>query len=533
MIKTIIVDDEILVRVGLKSMVDWQDLDFEIIGEAGDGIQAMELCKSGEVDLVITDIKMPKMDGIELIRSLCNQYPSVRIIVLSCYNEGEYIKEAMKYHGALDYIFKIAMDGTELKKTLENVRKIIYEDRARSGPVISKPKITVDNHEKIRIWDRILSTDGKNMDLEFRTHFNMNLELPYICIAIHLFESEELSYMNREEMWKKENQLYFTSSLSSLFGKEKILYDVSFLRQETAVLISMEEHPGQEVVLELCKKIDSVNHFWTNTHMSFGISSTVSGAGQIRRVYEQAKAALEDSFFSGEPRISFYKEVSSIMGLQKALPMSYELRILLYNENFAGIESAIGDYFQFYREKGRIREVELKESCFVFLTGLTTALASRLDYDFLTGYKKDLWKKIMGCNTIDGLQQCMMNYTEGLLAEFDKHESKILSEETKMALHYMQKNYKRELHLKDMAEYIGINESYLSHLFKKEYGKSLITYLNEYRILKAQELIVSSNVSLNLVAEAVGYTNYTYFSKVFKSITGVNAIDFKAGIKKV
>ena len=169
----------------------------------------------------------------------------------------------------------------------------------------------------------------------------------------------------------------------------------------------------------------------------------------------------------------------------------------------------------------------------MFLTGLTAALTSRLDYDFLTRYKKNLWEKIMDCRTIDGLQKCVMNYTEGLLAEYDKQERRLLSEETKMALRYMQKNYAQELHLKDMAEHIGMNESYLSHLFKKEYGKSLITYLNEYRILKAQELIVSSNVSLNLVAEAVGYMNYTYFSKVFKSITGVNAIDFKAGIEKV
>lgn len=533
MIKTIIVDDEILVRVGLKSMVDWQDLGYEIIGEAGDGIQALELCKNGEVDLVITDIKMPKMDGIELIRSLCDQYPSVRIIVLSCYNEGEYIKEAMKYHGALDYIFKIAMDGTELKKTLENVKKIIYEDRARNGPVISQPKIAVDNHEKMKIWDRIFAADGKAIDQEFKTHFNMNLELPYICIAIRLFETEEFAYMKWEEMWKKENQLYFTSSLSSLFGKEKMGYDVSFLMQETIVLVSMERQHGQEAVLELCKKIDSINHFWTNSHMSFGISSTVSGAGRLSRAYGQARAALEDSFFHGEARISFYKEVPKEIGAQKAFPMRYELMILLYNDNFAGIQSAVEDYFWFYREKGRIREEEVKENCFVFLTGLTAALTSRLDYDFLTRYKKNLWEKIMDCRTIDGLQKCVMNYTEGLLAEYDKQERRLLSEETKMALRYMQKNYAQELHLKDMAEHIGMNESYLSHLFKKEYGKSLITYLNEYRILKAQELIVSSNVSLNLVAEAVGYMNYTYFSKVFKSITGVNAIDFKAGIKKV
>lgn len=110
MIKTIIADDEILVRVGLKSMVNWQDMGFEIVGEAGDGIQALELCENEEVDLVITDIKMPRMDGLELIRILCERYPSIRVIVLSCYNDGEYIKEAMKYNGALDYIFKIAME---------------------------------------------------------------------------------------------------------------------------------------------------------------------------------------------------------------------------------------------------------------------------------------------------------------------------------------------------------------------------------------------------------------------------------------
>ena len=148
-------------------------------------------------------------------------------------------------------------------------------------------------------------------------------------------------------------------------------------------------------------------------------------------------------------------------------------------------------------------------------------------------YKKNLWKKIFNCITLKNLQLCVIENLEVLSGELEKQESRFISSETKMALQYIQENYAKELRLKDMADYIGINESYLSHIFKKEYGKSLITYLNEYRILQAQQLIASSNASLNLIAESVGYINYAYFSKVFKSVTGINAIDFKASIKKV
>lgn len=536
MIKTIIADDEILVRVGLKSMVDWQAMGFEIVGEAGDGLQALELCKNQRVDLVITDIKMPKMDGLELIRTLGRKYPSTKIVVLSCYNEGEYIKEAMKYHGALDYIFKIAMDKAELQKTLENVKKIVYEDRAKNGRTLEQHGRMPDDFEKIKVWDHILNEGNgqsdKGVEGGLQSFFDIPLQKPYVCIAIRLFQEENFQSLLMKQGLKKEHKLYFVSSVSSLLGKDKVLYDISFLKQEIALLISMEKQMETDALVELCKKIDSVNHLWSNAHMSFGISSEQQGEERLSVAFAQAREAQEASFFYGEAKIKRYQERERKKRSENTLPVGHELMILLY-ENPDGIRKALTYYFRLFQEAGGIREEEIKENCFVFLSNLTNILSSRLDYDFLTRYRKRLWERLMSSHTLEGLQSCVEDYTEGLLTEFEKQENRLLSPETKKALQYIQENYKNELRLKNMAEYIGINESYLSHLFKKEYGKSLITYLNEYRILKAQELILSSAASLNLIAEEVGYPNYTYFSKVFKSITGINAIDFRSNIKKV
>lgn len=532
MIKTIIVDDEILVRVGLKSMVNWEDMGFEIVGEAGDGIQALELCENQEVDLVITDIKMPKMDGISLIRTLCETHPSVRVIVLSCYNDGEYIKEAMKYNGALDYIFKIAMDGAELKNTLERVKKIIIADRDRSGNDTAQQQKFVQDSGKTEAWNRILNVEEEYKIGELERYFAIRFDEPYRCINIRLLIQEDFRHRPQEEMWK-ENKPYFVSTVTSLLGRDKVKFDLSFLRQETVLLISMARPIKQELLVELCKKLDRMNSFWTNAHMIFGISGIVTGIGQLSKAHGCAVKALEKSFFTGNAEISFYQESVKTAGTEKNLPSRYEMKILLYNENYEEIRTRIGDYFEHCRKSGQIGVEELKENCIVFLSSFAAILSSRLEHDFLARCKKNLWEKIMNCSTLSNLQLCVMDYVERLFSELEKQESKFLSAETKKALQYIHDNYMRELRLKDMADYIGMNESYLSHIFKKEYGKGLITYLNEYRILKAQELIVSSDVSLNLIAESVGYTNYTYFSKVFKSVTGVNAVDFKASTKKV
>ena len=535
MIKTIIADDEILVRVGLKSMVDWQAMGYEIVGEAEDGRQVLELCRNQRVDLVITDIKMPKMDGLELIRTLGRKYPSTKIVVLSCYNEGEYIKEAMKYRGAIDYIFKIAMDKAELQKTLENVKKIIYEDIAKSGRTPEQHGYVSDDLEKIKVWERILNEGNGQLtggEDGLQSFFGIPLQKPYVCIVIRLFQKENSQRLLQAQGLKKEHKVYFVSSVSNLLGKDKILYDISFLKQEIVLLITLEKQIGTDVLEELCKKIDSTNYFWFNVHMSFGISSKQQGAQQLGIAFAQAREAREASFFYGEAKIKQYQERERKKRPEKTLPVGQELMILLC-ENPDKIRKTLACYFRFFQEEGGIREEEIKENCFVFLSNLTNILSSWLDYAFLTRYRERLWERLMSSYTLEGLQSCVEGYTEGLLTELEKQENGLLSAESRKALQYVHENYKNELRLKNIAEYIGINESYLSHLFKKEYGKSLITYLNEYRILKAQELILSSDVSLNLIAEAVGYPNYTYFSKVFKSITGTNAIDYRANIKKV
>ena len=120
---------------------------------------------------------------------------------------------------------------------------------------------------------------------------------------IRLFQKENSQRLLQAQGLKKEHKLYFVSSVSNLLGKDKILYDISFLKQEIVLLITLEKQIGTDVLEELCKKIDSTNYFWFNVHMSFGISSKQQGAQQLGIAFAQAREAREASFFYGEAKI--------------------------------------------------------------------------------------------------------------------------------------------------------------------------------------------------------------------------------------
>ena len=151
MIKVLIVDDEILIRVGIKSCINWESNGYEIIGLAADGNQALEIIKSQMPDIVLTDIKMPNLDGLELIEEIKKQYPNIRIIVLSCYNEFDFIRTAMKL-GADDYILKLSMEPQDLLKVLNNTKKEIEKNQK----AIAREN---DNKREIKIDRNFLKED--------------------------------------------------------------------------------------------------------------------------------------------------------------------------------------------------------------------------------------------------------------------------------------------------------------------------------------------------------------------------------------
>ena len=514
MIRTVIADDEVLVRMGLRTMIDWEAHGYEIVAEAGDGEKVLELCRKHQVDLVITDIKMPKLDGIELIHAIQERHPQIKIIVLSCYKNSEYIKEAMKYNGALDYIFKLELDKEELLHVLEKVKKIIVQDAEKGNVKRACPK-------EIYV-KQILNGERKTEILE--SPLQIDVSRAFVCICIGVLCSSKKAKMHAS-VWEEKLQS-LKIWISDTFENSLFIYDLLEFQQKYYVYLSVEEITDQQI-RDACMKIINTARLYWDFSVGAGISLADSGMEGMVNTYRQAEEAFDHFFLTQKAGIHLFSDYA-VSGLQlKAIP-EVEILAALSNRDLTVIAARLEEYFCLLEQRGEYRPSrKIKEDCFVLLS-----LLMRQANDFFENlnmqYETDhFMKNVLESDCLTCLKKVVNGQLECLKSEIEQGELIKANQEIKKALEFIQKHYNRDITLKEIAAYVGMNESYFSYVFKKTVRKNFISYLNEVRIERAKELITDSAASLNLIAEKVGYGNYAYFSKVFKAATGVPPNDYR------
>lgn len=524
MIHTIIVDDEFLVRLGLKNMAAWENNGFEIVGEASDGIKALEICRNQQVDLVVTDIEMPKMNGIELIHALHQEMPHISIIVLSNHRNSEYIRETLRYNRALDYIFKLALDENELEMTLKNIRTTVENSSANTILAINESYIKPLLKEKQEAWNLFLQ-DGIFKDT-YAGLFETDFSVPFYCIYIQLWRK------NDGTLPAPADKLSLVESMfSDTFAKEQLKIDILLSDKEKCFVAFLEAHKdNSEQIIERCKKIKYANSLFQDSPLAFGISQPLFGINNVTLAKQQAFQALELSFFHNKPEINIFQQVPAPSNI--TIISRHQLAFLIHNKNTGEIHQALEQYLQQCIAVPCGNAENVKDNCFDFIMLLSSLLKENFGSVVSTIRHDTIAPLIKECLSIDALLEVLSSSMDTLFSEYHITNSQIISKDVQKAMYYIQTNYDKNFRLKDVADYIGMSESYLSYLFKKELGKNLTMYLNEYRIQIAKQLIISSSSTLNLIAEQVGYTNYPYFSKVFRSVVGIEASKFKSIYEK-
>lgn len=188
--KVLIVDDEILVRKGLSMGIDWDELGFDDVKEASNGVEALAYAKAHEPQLVITDIKMPKMDGLELIEKLKTHCPDTIVIVLSCINDTDYVRQAMKFGGAVDYIPKLSLSTEELAAIIKKSKKLIKFSEGTLEDSLSKPKVYLTKSVEEAIMNGLVELN-KEMIISSLEHLFDALEKDQVQIR-NFMEWQEL-----------------------------------------------------------------------------------------------------------------------------------------------------------------------------------------------------------------------------------------------------------------------------------------------------------------------------------------------------
>jgi len=531
LIKILIVEDEMLIRVGIKSCIDWEANGFEVIGLAEDGEQALDIIEKLRPEIVLTDIKMPNMDGLELIDRIKKQYPTIRVIVLSCYNEIDFIKKAMKL-GADDYILKLSMEPGALLEVLNNTKSAIdsrekadlQSSNNQREIKISKNFIKEDLYKKV--IDEAISVERLVGDLK-----SIGSSMSFSRLNVIYASIDDYSNASLKSRLDDRHLLKF--SVTNIIEEILLSYckgDIVEVEKGEYLLLfdSCEEADCQKILKEFCFKVNNALESYFNISISFGISGITGDMSSFKTMYTQAKKALEQKFYSGRGSILFYDEKLEFSDKFILLNLQDEkmLQTCLENLDYDGAKAIIKKFFygiynlkMYHPSKVRMAGVELLNPF------INVAKKFELETDFAlitSGNIENPVDILMKAETVSYIY----NWFESVVEKFiDYLSNKRLSAERPEILklkQYISDRVYEDITLDKAAKISNMSKSYLSSVFKKETGESFTDYVNRLKMEEAKILIQRYDLKNYEVAEKLGFIDESYFSKLFKKYIGIS-----------
>jgi len=517
MYKVLIVDDEALVRAGLKTTIDWENLGFVVIADAANGELGFEEYLKSEPDVVFTDIRMPKKDGIWLVQKIKEHNAEVKILVLTCYDEFSYAREALKA-GAGDYILKSEVEDEELVEIMKKI-KTSLDYSTRTG------------------------ADGYEMNVN---HTSIRTHLFDYYIQCGFCENSETSEMRQKIGYTLDNKktafvyinipssfVHLTQVLLNLFFQYLDEKKIDYLYRETElgyrVLLSsdaLEEDDIKKALLNLNKS--SIQYF--DKALQFVYTPVYDEVEGLKKYYES---------FSQSTSIFFYVLLTHFYIVRSDEVQIKEIEITdvvkKYRKEFVAIVND-GDMEEAklllseIKEEAKGQKYKPKSIRIVFsnlINELFEHFKGALVEDSQLKRHETYHEEMMQSKTLDELIQRYTKFLIVLMNVVNKSNighSKLLIQRV---LDYIEEHYVEGVSLENVASYMNLSKHYLSTLFKKETGENMTTYINRKKIERAKVLLMNPEYRIQDVVEKVGFSNQQYFSKMFKRITGMTVMEYK------
>jgi len=513
--KLLIVDDDEQIRSGIEQGIDWDALGIHQVITAANGIEAWQSIVKDQPEIVITDVRMPGMDGLELLAKIKAKHPHTKVIILSGYNEFEYLKKAIQL-GAVDYEMK-PIRARSLIALVHRLKEDIIRKRVSEQEynkyVESYKANFVEDLLSGEISDRLIILEG------LEQYFSFDATGSLICISIQVDR-----IWNKPETIQREREIL--DYIQTLFQASKLSEFGSGLRprsEQIVLLLSLETSSYLyylQTVNELINRFKGWNREVQALYQT-SFSAGISGAGHASRLagmYKEANLALELKFYEGKSSFQIYDkslffQEGMIIGLQE----NSEFISMLSRGEFSSVAKLIEAEYECLKQHRKYsKKYVLSYSCNLLqflVISIKNITAYTMEY---IQSKIGLLEENAEFLFIDDMKEMIMSVVEYIGQQFARSLSPVMIR----AQEFIHQHYMCELSVDKVADYIGKTPNYFSHLFKREFGISFKEYVTRLRIEKAKELIIHSNDLIYEISEQVGFSDHSYFTQVFKKIEG-------------
>ncbi|MBD0381780.1 response regulator [Paenibacillus sedimenti] len=516
-LKAILADDEPNILRNLQLVIPWDELQIDIVGTAKNGIEALELSRLHIPDLIMSDIRMPQMDGIMFVEKLREINDNCVVLMVTGYQDFEYARSLMKF-GVSDYMLK-PINYEELEHT---IRKLAEQIR-------DKKQLKLDEQQK---WGKV-----KNLAYEkilYDVLMNCTEITPINLLPIDEIDLDRLTYVfamidvddysQKSLLWTEEDRKLWNFAVrnvlqDSLAG-ELLKFSILQMREgEWCLLIqceSSEEQTALASVFRLAKQMQNDVLRTVKISISVGVYPEIVGIRGLSSVYKKLQRLMQ---------LSLEKQQSVLVYKESKEPPDANISLWYL------VEEIVSGLKQLHRTKtedalGRLKSLleGLPNSSFTRAFQMLHFLILHLLRELreMNGIdlkeEEEVWRKLDKSESIQHLLQVMVQLVSlGLEGTNKKKNSELLMTAAK---EYIRTHYSTDFGIEDIARALGISSSYFSLLFKQHYGETFVEYVTKHRMELAKSMLLLSDKSITDIGKSVGYTERRYFTKVFQKFTG-------------
>ncbi|MCR8631580.1 response regulator [Paenibacillus radicis (ex Xue et al. 2023)] len=540
MYKLVIVDDEPTVRYGLRNYFDWNTFNIDFAGEADDGDVGLDLIERIQPDLVLTDVRMINMDGIRMSAQIRERYPHIKIVFVSGHDDADYLKSALQVN-AVDYIFK-PVNMQELRMVVERVVGEL-QNEAKEKMLIADMQVKLTQsmpllREKFLmslIRDGITQPGGARNRMEF-----LQLDLPadasYWVIVVTIDDNAEVV----EPRSERDKQLLSYAVLNvcqELIDRHMGGYAFENRSSEYVGILRVrntnsngvvggigdEEESQEDLLFSLAEEIRENLQRWLSITVTIGVGEHVSNLQALPWSYIQAREAADQKWYLGKNRvISMDSLEHEEQGMHRFDQVQSErfLSVMKAAEPYQ-LSIELNDLFEWLARNRREGLKYCRNVCLQLIL-LSNRLLLELNIQSRDLEEKELslWERVFKQETITDLRFTLESYLIEVCSRIQEKRSGKSSNVIERIRQVIEERLADSLTVSDIAESVYLSPTYVSLLYKQETGDTVYEYLTKVRIEKAKELLRDTTVKLYEVCYAVGYSDPSHFSKLFKKVTG-------------